>query len=210
MPSFAQESSSQTCATSGLAVGTFFKGKNLSCHAEGRRFESHQPLRFTEPFLTSAAAHRLLEVGDTRNLRASLVRLLRHLIPDLGFPPMEGRVPESGISRRLFTICIVGVCVLSAAIGSGITLLARTGPQGPRGPSGPEGPPGRSADEASYQAEEALDRASELDGRLGEVESNLPVFGEAASASDLSDLESSVRDLESTTSELCVGLEVVC
>jgi hypothetical protein len=166
--------------------------------------------RAIAPFPATPTARRPLEISDTRNLRASLVRLLRHLVPDLGFPTMEGRMPDSGISRRFFTICIVGVCVLSAAIGSGITLLAKTGPQGPRGPSGPEGPPGRSADEASDRAEEALDQADELDGRLGEVESNLPVFGEAASASDLSDLESSVRDLESTTSELCFGLEVVC
>ena len=45
---------------------------------------------------------------------------------------------------------LVGVCALSAAIGSSITLLAETGPpgkrgeRGPRGPRGPEGPEGTS------------------------------------------------------------------
>ncbi len=123
---------------------------------------------------------------------------------------MEEERPQPAVSHRFFVVCLVGVCVLSAAVGSGIALLAKTGPEGPRGPSGPRGPAGRSADEASYQAEEALGQADELDSRVSEVESSLPSFGEAASQSDLSDLEFSVEELESKTSELCLGLEVVC
>ena len=37
------------------------------------------------------------------------------------------------VSRRLATRTLVGVCALSAAIGSSITLIAETGPAGPRG-----------------------------------------------------------------------------
>lgn len=52
-----------------------------------------------------------------------------------------GRNPESlvSISLRNLVAGIVGVCILSAAIGSGVTLLAKTGPSGPRGPVGAQG-----------------------------------------------------------------------
>ena len=43
------------------------------------------------------------------------------------------------VSRRLAIWTIVGVCALSAAIGSSITLLAETGPPGKQGEAGREG-----------------------------------------------------------------------
>jgi hypothetical protein len=64
-------------------------------------------------------------------------------------PFVEGELPQPAVSHRFFVVCLVGVCVLSAAVGSGIALLAKTGPV-------------------------------------------------------------SVEELESKTSELCLGLEVVC
>ena len=113
-------------------------------------------------------------------------------------------------------VVLVGVCILSAAVGSGITLLAKTGPQGQRGPVGPAGPRGESAQDASYEAEEAAERAeeaaeqaSELDQRLSEVELKLP-GEEAASWSDLNDLEWQVQGLEATTSTICRELGIYC
>jgi hypothetical protein len=44
------------------------------------------------------------------------------------------------LSRRQLIAGAVAVCVVSAAIGSGIALLAKTGPTGPRGAEGPRGP----------------------------------------------------------------------
>jgi hypothetical protein len=58
------------------------------------------------------------------------------------------------VSRRLAIWTLVGVCALSAAIGSSITLLAETGPPGKQGERGAPGPRG-------------------VEGRLGEVEENL-------------------------------------
>ena len=50
------------------------------------------------------------------------------------------------VSRRWVVLALLGVCIVSAAIGTGTTLLlARTGPEGPPGAAGargPEGPPG--------------------------------------------------------------------
>lgn len=43
------------------------------------------------------------------------------------------------LSRRFLVVLLVGVCILSAGLGSGITLLAKTGPAGPAGPAGPRG-----------------------------------------------------------------------
>lgn len=113
------------------------------------------------------------------------------------------------VSRRVVVLTLVGVCVLSAAVGSGITLLAKTGPQGPRGPVGAEGPPGDSAQQASYEAEEAAEHADQLDSRLSEVELELP-GGEAASVSDLNNLEWQMQDLEGSMSRLCRELGTFC
>ncbi|MGH2973888.1 MAG: hypothetical protein ACRDLL_03340 [Solirubrobacterales bacterium] len=113
------------------------------------------------------------------------------------------------IRRRVVVLALVGVCALSAAVGSGVTLLAKTGPQGPPGPVGAEGPPGDSAEQASYEAEEAVNQVDELDERLSTVEWQRP-SEEAASRSELERVKSDVRDLEAKTSGLCRGLELVC
>jgi hypothetical protein len=56
---------------------------------------------------------------------------------------MRGRLVS--LPQKYFIAILVGVCILSAGIGSGLALLAQTGPAGPagkRGPAGPEGPEG--------------------------------------------------------------------
>lgn len=114
------------------------------------------------------------------------------------------------MSRRSVITSVIGICILSATVGSGITLLAKTGPTGPtgpRGPVGPEGRPGTSAEDAKWEAEEALSRVDELEGQLSDLESRLPMFGGVASEDDLRELEWSIEELEST---ICQGAEFVC
>ena len=90
------------------------------------------------------------------------------------------------VSRRLAIWTLVGVCALSAAIGSSITLLAETGPpgrdgeRGPRGPRGPEGPEGSvESFDYGFLESEIEDLARELgdlgatEGRLEELEEDL-------------------------------------
>ena len=101
------------------------------------------------------------------------------------------------ISRRNLIAAIVGVCILSAAIGAGVTLLAKTGPagtagvtgaRGPRGFPGPQGPKGQQgssgfgssnfgsgsgnseeAEEAKSEAEEAKSEAEEAKTKAEEA-----------------------------------------
>ena len=108
------------------------------------------------------------------------------------------------ISQKQLIAALVGVCILSAAIGSGITVLAKTGPsgpageQGPRGPAGPEGPEGESA-------------AAELGSIEAEVEDLRDRVEEGGGAEErLEELESEVSKLGGTTSEICAELEVFC
>jgi hypothetical protein len=108
------------------------------------------------------------------------------------------------VSRNLAIWSIVGVCVLSAAIGSGITLLAETGPagapgergaQGPRGPEGPEGtvdaPDFGFVESELEDLREELSDASELESRVDAIDSDLATT-------------------EETVSELCLELEDFC
>jgi hypothetical protein len=78
----------------------------------------------------------------------------------LGQRPREpAEIGGIAITRRFFVVAVIAVCVLSAAIGSAISLVAQTGPAGPRGkpgPAGPRGPKGK-ADTAAIEAQiEAL------------------------------------------------------
>lgn len=67
------------------------------------------------------------------------------------------------------------VCVVSAAVGAGITLLAKRGPEGPVGATGamgPEGPPGEeeTGQYALEKAEGTESQAFELEARIDELE----------------------------------------
>lgn len=108
------------------------------------------------------------------------------------------------VSRNLAIWTLVGVCVLSAAIGSSIALLAETGPPGKQGepgatgPRGPEGPEG-SVEEFDYGflESEIEDLAREL-GDLGATEGRLE------------ELEEDLTETEEVVGELCLELDSFC
>ncbi len=96
----------------------------------------------------------------------------------------EDRRAVISISRRNAILAIVGVCVLSAAIGTGLALLVQTspagltgarGPRGFRGATGPEGLKGEQGTEAtgertaSEEAEEAKNEAGEAKSEASEA-----------------------------------------
>ena len=108
------------------------------------------------------------------------------------------------VSRRAAIWAVVGVCALSAAIGSGITLLADTGPAGPRGergaagPRGPEGPEG-AVDEPDYGF---------LESELGALKDELNSVADLEARVD--GIDSDLTANEETVSELCLELELIC
>jgi hypothetical protein len=102
---------------------------------------------------------------------------------------------------------LVGVCILSAAVGTGTTLLlAEHGPPGPRGERGPEGPPGRGAEEALSRTEDLDWRLDELESDISRVSSLLSEFGVSVPAVSSGEL----RELEAATEEVCVSLDLSC
>jgi predicted ATP-grasp superfamily ATP-dependent carboligase len=115
--------------------------------------------------------------------------------------------PEVGgvaITRRLFIAAIVAVCVLSAAIGSAISLIAQTGPAGPRGergrrgPRGPQGSVDTGAIEAEIEAVRSEADTSELEEEVLENEERLE------------ELEEALRSAGRSSSELCGEDEFFC
>jgi hypothetical protein len=108
------------------------------------------------------------------------------------------RRPSIALPRNQFIALIVGVCILSAAIGSGLALLAQTGPSGPAGKQGPRGPAGPKGAEGPSgaaeigglegevedlrgrveEAEETERRLEDLEGELGETSGGVPSTGE--------------------------------
>jgi hypothetical protein len=91
--------------------------------------------------------------------------------------------------QKHFVAILIGVCVLSAAIGSGLALIAQTGPAGPTGkrgavgPQGPRGPAGKSAtgevDRLEAEIEElrsAAEGTAELEERVEDLEGEIGGF----------------------------------
>ena len=77
------------------------------------------------------------------------------------------------------------VCVLSGAIGSGLALLAQTGPKGPQGERGPRGHPGKQGPEGPA-GESAGEELSELEAEVGELRGELEeVGGESSQVGEL-------------------------
>jgi hypothetical protein len=116
----------------------------------------------------------------------------------IGQPPANP--PEIGgiaITRRFFIVAMVAVCVLSAAIGSGISLIAQTGPAGPRGepgPAGPRGPEGE-VDTGAIEAEiETLRGEADVTGLEEQVEEN---------EERIEELEGALHGFEHGGVELC-------
>ncbi len=108
------------------------------------------------------------------------------------------------VSRRLAIWTIVGVCALSAAVGSSITLLAETGPAGERGERGPSGPRGPEGAEGTVEAPDYAFIESEVEDlarKLGDIN---------ATEGRLDELEEDLGDTEETVSDLCLELDAFC
>jgi hypothetical protein len=122
--------------------------------------------------------------------------------------------PLISLPRNQFIALVIGVCVLSAAIGSGLALLAQTGPkgaQGERGPrghkgkQGPAGPAGESAGEElgalEGEVEElraAVEEGSESNGEVGQLEERVEA------------LEEEVESYSGLAQELCGEESLIC
>lgn len=104
-------------------------------------------------------------------------------------PKREWR-PVVTLDRRVFVAILVGVCILSSAVGAAFGLIAETGPagvpgkRGPAGPEGPEGPAGASNQgrieglEADVEElQEEVTAAGDLETRIEELESGLEGTG---------------------------------
>jgi hypothetical protein len=127
--------------------------------------------------------------------------------PSLQDPAADPRV---SLPRNHFIALVLGVCVLAAAIGSGLALLAQTGPAGPagkQGPRGPQGPPGREGVEgASAEAE-----VGALEDEVAELREAVEAEGGSAQLEGrVEELEAAVEEQRELTSELCAELELVC
>lgn len=117
-------------------------------------------------------------------------------------------------SRGTVAIALVSVCVLSAGMATGATLLlGERGPAGAQGPAGPSGPQGEGADEAlsrvedvESQTSEVAERVEELQGQLSGPRYELPIGLE----STIFGLERDVSNLESKTGALCRELSLIC
>jgi hypothetical protein len=112
--------------------------------------------------------------------------------------------PVVTLDRRTLIAILVGVCILSSAVGAGIGLIAETGPagvpgeRGPAGPEGPEGPEGPSG-------------AAEIGGLEEEVEElRDEIEGGSELEATLEDLEGEIDDLREIASELCLEIDAFC
>jgi hypothetical protein len=112
------------------------------------------------------------------------------------------------ISRRFFIVALIGVCIASAGIGAGVTMLAKTGPPGPKGERGPVGPEGPEGVEGASDINYLESEVEELRGRVEEGEGLEDAV--AQNESELGYLESEVSSLRSTTSEICQELNLFC
>jgi hypothetical protein len=112
--------------------------------------------------------------------------------------------PVVSLPQKQFIAILVGVCVLSAAIGSGLALVAQTGPAGPAGKRGPAGPQGPRGPEGESASEELGGLEAEIEELRGEVE------GSGELEERVEELESEVSGISGVTSELCAELEFLC
>jgi hypothetical protein len=127
-------------------------------------------------------------------------------------PPEEK--PTISLARNQFIALVIGVCVLSAAIGSGLALLAQTGPEGPAGKQGPRGHAGKRGPEGPA-GESAGEELGELEGEVEELRAEVEQIGE--SGGEVGELEERVEVLEEElesysglAQELCGEGGVIC
>lgn len=108
------------------------------------------------------------------------------------------------VSRRAAIWALVGVCALSAAIGSGITLLADTGPAGQKGERGATGARGPEGPEGAVEEPDF----GFLESELGELKEELSSVADLEARVD--GIDSDLTENEETVSEICLELELIC
>jgi hypothetical protein len=130
-------------------------------------------------------------------------------------PPEEK--PTISLPRNQFIALVIGVCVLAAAIGSGLALLAQTGPKGPAGKQGPRGHVGKRGP-AGPAGESAGEELGALEGEVeelrGEIEGVREEAGESGEVGELEErvegLEEEVESFSGVAKELCGEGSFVC
>ncbi|HVQ58809.1 MAG TPA: hypothetical protein VMS60_07865 [Solirubrobacterales bacterium] len=108
------------------------------------------------------------------------------------------------LSQKHFIAILLGVCILSAGIGSSLALLAQEGPAGPAGKRGPAGPEGPEGAEGPSGAAEIGDLEAQVEELRGEVGESADLEGR------LEGLEDDVSEIEGVTVELCEELDFFC
>ncbi len=129
--------------------------------------------------------------------------------------PPESK-PTVSLPRNQFIVLVIGVCVLSAAIGSGLALLAQTGPQGPAGKQGKRGPAGKQGPRGPA-GESASEELGELEAEVEELRTAVQEQGEASESGQVGELEERIEGLEEElegfagiAKELCGEGSLIC
>jgi hypothetical protein len=126
--------------------------------------------------------------------------------------PPEQR-PTISLPRNQFIALVIGVCVLSAAIGSGLALLAQTGPAGPAGKQGPRGHAGKQGP-AGPAGESAGEELGALEGEVEELHEEIEEGGAGEEVGELEErveaLEEEVEGFSGIAKELCGEGSFIC
>jgi hypothetical protein len=114
--------------------------------------------------------------------------------------------PIMSMPRNQFIALVVGVCIFSAAIGTGLALLAQTGPEGPAGKQGPRGHAGKQGPKGP-EGESAGEELGALEGEVEELRGAVEEGGESEQVGELEErveaLESELESISSLGAELC-------
>jgi len=108
------------------------------------------------------------------------------------------------LQRNHFIALVVGVCILSAGIGSALALVAQEGPAGKTGKQGPAGPRGAQGPEGPSGAAEVEGLEAEVEELRGQVEGSSELEGRVES------LEDEVAGLGGIDEELCEVDDLFC
>lgn len=115
--------------------------------------------------------------------------------------------PIFSLPRNQFIALVIGVCVLSAAIGSGLALLAQTGPSGPAGKQGPRGHKGKPGPQGPA-GESAGEELGALEGEVEELRGAVEEGSE--SGAEVGELEERVEALEEEVESYSGFAEELC
>jgi len=121
-------------------------------------------------------------------------------------PPEDEQKSLISLPRNQFIALVIGVCVLSAAIGSGLALLAQTGPQGPAGKQGPRGHVGKRGPRGPA-GESAGEELGELESEVEELRTEVE---KGAAGGEVGELEERVEALEEEVESYAELAEELC